>query len=311
MSSGLAALLDDVAGIARLAAASLDDVAGAAGKASSKAAGVVIDDTAVTPRYVVGFTPDRELPIIAKIALGSLRNKLFFLLPAAILLSAFAPWAITPLLMLGGAYLCFEGAEKVIELALGHGGHEDDTNRTGDPAHLEKEKVSGAIRTDLILSAEIMAIALADVADKPLLTQAIVLAIVGILVTLSVYGVVALIVKMDDIGLHLAERDNRPTVLIGRGLVKSMPYLLSALAGIGTAAMIWVGGGILIHGLDHFELSAIPDALHYTAGAAANAAPAGQAVIEWTVTAIGSGICGLAVGSVIVGFAHAIQRKRL
>jgi predicted DNA repair protein MutK len=310
MSSGLAALLDDVAGIARLAAASLDDVAGAAGKASSKAAGVVIDDTAVTPRYVVGFTPDRELPIIAKIALGSLRNKLLFLLPAAILLSAFAPWAITPLLMLGGAYLCFEGAEKVIEIVMGHGPHGDDTIAEGDPAHLEKAKVGGAIRTDLILSAEIMAIALADVADKPLLTQAIVLAVVGILVTIGVYGVVALIVKMDDIGLHLAARDNRAVVLVGRGLVKAMPYLLSALAGIGTAAMIWVGGGILIHGLDHFDLSMIPDALHHTAGAAANAAPAGQGAVEWIVTAIGSGICGLTVGSLIVGLTHAIPRRR-
>jgi predicted DNA repair protein MutK len=311
MSSGLAALLDDVAGIARMAAASLDDIAGAAGKASTKAAGVVIDDTAVTPHYVVGFTPDRELPIIAKIALGSLRNKLLFLLPAAILLSAFAPWAITPLLMMGGAYLCFEGAEKVIELATGHGTHADDAGGEGDPAHLEKEKVSGAIRTDLILSAEIMAIALADVTDKPLFAQAVVLAVVGILVTIGVYGVVALIVKMDDIGLHLAERENRLTVSVGRGLVKSMPYLLSALAGIGTAAMIWVGGGILIHGLDHFDLSLIPDALHHTAGAAADAAPAGRAVIEWTVTAIGSGICGLAVGSVIVGLTNAFQRRRL
>jgi predicted DNA repair protein MutK len=226
------------------------------------------------------------------------------------LLSALAPWAITPLLMLGGAYLCFEGAEKVIELATGHGGQDDDTTGAGDAAHLEKEKISGAIRTDLILSAEIMAIALADVADKPLLTQAVVLATVGTLVTIGVYGVVALIVKMDDIGLHLAEGDNRTLVAIGRGLVKAMPYLLSALAGIGTAAMIWVGGGILIHGLDHFGLSAIPDAIRHMANAAAQAAPAGQGPIAWIVTAIGSGICGMAVGSIIVVIAHAVKPNR-
>jgi predicted DNA repair protein MutK len=235
---------------------------------------------------------------------------LLFLLPAAIALSAFAPWAITPLLMLGGAYLCFEGAEKVMELIMGHGPRGDDSVEAGDAATLEKQKVSGAIRTDLILSAEIMAIALADVSDRPLLIQAVVLAVVGLLVTVGVYGVVALIVKMDDIGLHLAARDNRPAVLIGRGLVKAMPWLLSALAGIGTAAMIWVGGGILVHGLDHFELSAIPDLLHHTAGAAASAAPAGQSVILWVVTAVGSGICGLAVGSVIVVLAHAAKRHR-
>lgn len=310
MSSGLAALLDDVAGIAKLAAASLDDIAGAAGKAGSKAAGIVIDDTAVTPRYVVGFTPDRELPIIAKIAMGSLRNKLLFLLPAAIALSAFAPWAITPLLMLGGAYLCFEGAEKVLELIMGHGPRGDDNVEPGDMALLEKQKIGGAIRTDLILSAEIMAIALADVADKPLPTQAIVLAVVGIFVTIGVYGIVGLIVKIDDIGLHLAARANTAAVLIGRGLVKAMPYLLSALAGIGTAAMIWVGGGIIVHGLDHFALSAIPDILHHTAGAAARAAPVAQGAVEAIVTAIGSGICGMAVGSAIVALAHGVKRKR-
>ncbi len=309
MSSGLAALLDDVAAIARLAAASLDDVAGAAGKASSKAAGVVIDDTAVTPRYVTGFTPDRELPIIAKIAMGSLRNKLLFLLPAAIALSAFAPWAITPLLMAGGAYLCFEGAEKVIELVLGHGGHGDDAEEEGDPAHLEKTKVSGAIRTDLILSAEIMAIALADVSTSPLLTQAIVLAVVGIMVTIGVYGVVALIVKMDDIGLHLAQRTNSGVQTIGRGLVKAMPYLLTALSGIGTAAMIWVGGGILVHGLHEYGFNNVPDVIHHAAEAAAHVVPVAQGVVLWVVNAIGSGIFGLAVGSAIVGILHKLKRK--
>jgi len=271
---------------------------------------VVIDDTAVTPRYVVGFSPDRELPIIAKIAMGSLRNKLLFLLPAAIALSAFAPWAITPLLMAGGAYLCFEGAEKVIEIVLGHEGHGDDADAEGDPAHLEKEKVSGAIRTDLILSAEIMAIALADVASSPLVTQAIILAVVGILVTVGVYGVVALIVKMDDIGLHLAERSNSGVRLIGRGLVKAMPWLLTALSGIGTAAMIWVGGGILVHGLHEYGFDNIPDLIHHSATWAAHAVPVAQGVVEWGMTALGSGIFGLAVGAAIVGIIHKLKRAK-
>ena len=247
MPSGLIALLDDVAGIAKLAAASLDDVGAAAGKASTKAAGVVVDDAAVTPRYVMGLSPSRELPIISKIALGSFRNKLIFILPVALVLSAFAPWAITPILMCGGTYLCFEGAEKLLE-AMGHGGHENATPVARDAAALEKTTVSGAVRTDLILSAEIMAIALADVAAQPILTQAAVLAVVGIAMTVVVYGAVGLIVKMDDIGLHLAQRPNGGVRALGRGLVKGMPMVMSALSVIGTAAMLWVGGGILLHG---------------------------------------------------------------
>jgi predicted DNA repair protein MutK len=299
MASGLAALLDDVAGIARVAAASLDDVAGAAGKASAKAAGVVIDDTAVSPRYVVGFAPDRELPIIARIAIGSLRNKLLLLLPAAIALSAFAPWAITPLLMTGGAYLCFEGAEKVLEILFHHESHDDTQQPIEDPAHLERSKVKGAIRTDLILSGEIMAIALAEVAAAPLLTQAAALATVGVLVTVGVYGVVALIVKMDDVGLHLAGKASRAAQLIGRGLVKAMPPLLTGLAGIGTAAMMWVGGGILVHGLDHFGVGQIAAVIHHMAEIAGRGAPIGGAVAEWFVIAISSAIVGLMVGSAI------------
>ena len=307
MASGLVALLDDVAGITKLAAASLDDIAGAAGKAGTKAAGVVVDDTAVTPRYVVGFTPDRELPIIAKIALGSLRNKLLFLLPAAIALSAFAPWAITPLLMAGGAYLCFEAAEKLAEVLYGGGEAEAEELGISDPAHLEKEKVGGAIRTDFILSAEIMAIALADVADRPLLTQAAVLAAVGIAITIGVYGVVALIVKMDDIGLHLAQRSVALVRLIGRGLVKAMPKLLAALSVIGTAAMVWVGGGIIVHGLEQFGLTAIPHAVHHAAEVAGHAVPFAQGAVEWLVTAAASGIIGLAVGGVIVFVLHKVK----
>ncbi|MET0239004.1 MAG: DUF808 family protein, partial [Sphingobium sp.] len=226
MASGLAALLDDVAAIAKLAAASLDDVGAAAGKASTKAAGVVIDDTAVTPGYVTGLSPERELPIIWKIALGSLRNKLFILLPAALLLSAFLPAAITPLLMLGGAFLCFEGAEKLIEAISG--GHESaDEDMTGDPAHIEKERINGAVRTDLILSAEIMAISLGTVAEASLLSQAAALVIVSFAVTAGVYGAVGLIVKMDDVGLHLAERRNAGSRALGRGLVHAMPRVMT------------------------------------------------------------------------------------
>ncbi|ODP36106.1 DUF808 domain-containing protein [Sphingomonas turrisvirgatae] len=293
MPSGLAALLDDVAAITKLAAASLDDVGAAAGKAGTKAAGVVIDDTAVTPRYVTGLSPQRELPIIAKIAVGSLRNKLLILLPAALLLSWLAPWAITPLLMLGGAFLCFEGAEKVIEAFGGHDAEVHEAEAIGDPAHLEATKVSGAIRTDLILSAEIMAIALADVGDKPLWERGVVLAIVGIGITIGVYGVVALIVKMDDIGLHLAKRGPSAVRAIGRGLVKGMPKVMSALSVIGTAAMIWVGGGILVHGAAQLGWHAPEETIHHFAEGA------GGGFLGWVVTALCSGVVGLIVGAVI------------
>ncbi|ARS27508.1 DUF808 domain-containing protein [Sphingomonas sp. KC8] len=308
MPTGLVALLDDVAAITKLAAASLDDISAAAGKAGTKAAGVVIDDTAVTPRYVVGFTPDRELPMIARIAVGSLRNKLLLLLPAALLLSAFAPWAITPILMAGGAYLCFEGAEKLLHGLFAGDDPVEDAGATGSAAEIEAGKVSGAIRTDLILSAEIMAIALADVAAKPLVTQAAVLALVGILVTVGVYGVVALIVKMDDIGLHLARRDNGPTRAFGRGLVRAMPVVLQALATIGIAAMIWVGGGIIVHGLEQFGLGAIPHAIHHVSEAAGRAVPAASGAVAWVVQATGSGLFGLAIGGVIAGALH-LRRK--
>nr|MBP8245664.1 DUF808 domain-containing protein [Phenylobacterium sp.] len=258
MASGLAALLDDVAAIAKIAAASVDDVAGAAGKAGSKAVGVVVDDTAVTPGYAMGFTPDRELPIVWKIALGSLRNKFFFLLPGALALSAFAPWLVTPLLMIGGSYLAFEASEKILEIFVPHEAGEDLEELALSSTDLEDQKVAGAIRTDLILSAEIMFIALADVAERPFAIQAAALAIVGLAITIGVYGVVGLLVKMDDIGLHMAKGSTRGGRALGRGLVRAMPVLLSGLASIGTAAMLWVGGGILVHGLEHYEWMAIP-----------------------------------------------------
>ncbi|GGD88993.1 ABC transporter [Aureimonas endophytica] len=300
MASGLIALLDDIAGIAKLAAASLDDVGAAAGRASVKAAGVVVDDTAVTPRYVMGLSPQRELPIIAKIALGSLRNKLLIILPAALLLSAFAPWAITPILMLGGLYLCFEGAEKVLHAFNGHGAHADEATEMSDPAALEAAKVSGAIRTDLILSAEIMAIALADVAQSPILTQALVLAVVGLLMTVGVYGVVALIVKIDDIGLHLVERGPDGLRRLGRALVNGMPKVMQVLSVVGTAAMLWVGGGILLHGLGSLGWHGPTDLAEHAAEAAGHLLPFASAAIAWAVFAIISGVIGLVLGGVIV-----------
>ena len=221
MSAGLFGLLDDVAAIARLAAASVDDIGAAAGRATAKAAGVVIDDTAVTPQYVHGIAAERELPIIKRIAIGSLRNKLLLILPAALLLSQFLPWLLTPILMLGATYLCYEGAEKVWGRIRGHDDHDVPTATVGEDA--EKQMAAGAIRTDFILSAEIMVIALNEVADEKFWPRLIILAVVAVVITVAVYGVVGLIVKMDDIGLNLAGRPSKFAQRIGRGLVASCP----------------------------------------------------------------------------------------
>ncbi|TCP93559.1 hypothetical protein C8J42_1017 [Sphingomonas sp. PP-CE-1A-559] len=309
MPTGLVALLDDIAGITKLAAASLDDIAATTGRAGSKAIGVVVDDAAVTPRYMVGFEPKRELPMIGKIALGSFRNKLVFILPAALALSAFAPWLLTPLLMVGGTYLCFEGAEKILE-AFG-GGHADEVVEAPvDAATLEAQKVSGAIRTDFILSAEIMVIALSDVATKPIWEQAIVLALVGIVITIGVYGVVALIVKMDDIGLHLAQRSSAVVQAIGRGLVKGMPIVMSALSVIGTAAMVWVGGQIIVHGIEEFGFTTVPHWIHDTAEAASHAVPFAKGAVNWVMNAFFSGIVGLILGGAIALGLHAVKKPK-
>lgn len=308
MSVGLIALLDDGAFMVRAAAASLDDVAGQAARAGTKAAGVVIDDAAVTPRYVVGFAAERELPIVGKIALGSLRNKLLFLLPGALALGAFAPWAITPLLMLGGAYLCYEGTEKVYEALFPHRAHGDaaagQAGRGGDQAR-EDRRVASAIKTDFILSAEIMAITLAALPEGGVWMRAAVLAIVAIGITAGVYGAVVLIVKTDDAGLALARSTAGPPFGglvrgLGRGVVKGMPILLDLLAIIGTAAMIWVGGGILMHGLETYGLSAPAHAAHAAAVAAASHAPVAPDAVAWLVTALASGLVGLAVGGLMI-----------
>jgi predicted DNA repair protein MutK len=310
MAGGLVALLDDIAALAKLAAASLDDVGAAAGRAGVKAAGVVIDDTAVTPRYVVGLTPDRELPIIGKIALGSIANKLVVILPLALLLSAFAPWALTPILMLGGTYLCFEAAEKILEALTGRP-DADAVAEITDAKALEKRQVLGAIRTDLILSAEIMVISLAQLpADMAFVTRAGALVLVAFAITIGVYGVVALIVKMDDIGLHLSRGGATGAVAgFGRGLVTAMPVLLTALSHIGVAAMAWVGGGILLHGLEEFGIGAVPHALHHWSEVAGAATGALGGVVAWLVYALGSAVAGLIVGAVVAGLLHLIPRK--
>ena len=308
MPGGLVALLDDISVIARVAAASVDDIGVAVGKAGSKAAGVVIDDAAVTPSYVTGLSPSRELPIIWKIAKGSLKNKLIFLLPGALLLSVFLPQAITYLLILGGTYLCFEGAEKVIEKlgAQKHGKTLDD--QIEDPEKFEQERVSGAIRTDMILSAEIMAIALNEVATltDDFWTRAIALAAVGIAITVIVYGAVALIVKMDDVGLHLAEKQSTLSQSIGRFLLKAMPVLLAALSVIGTVAMLWVGGGIIIHGLHELGVHGPSDIAHGIQHAVEAATGSLAGMLGWLTYAAVSAVVGLVIGLVIVFLLHKV-----
>jgi len=301
--SGLIALLDDVAAIAKVAAASVDDVIGQAVKASSKAAGAVIDDAAVTPKYVHGFSADREIPIVWNIAKGSLFNKLVILLPIALLLSAFAPWAISPLLMLGGAYLCLEGAEKVWHVLnpADHRAEETYQQKQVD-AHLEEKKVQGAIKTDFILSAEIMTITLAALPDgMAFWLTAGALAVAGVIITVAVYGAVGLIVKADDAGLAMAARGHfAMTRTLGQGIVRGMPHFLHLLVIVGTAAMIWVGGSIIVHGAYELGLKAPYLAIHDLAVAAGHAVPWATAAVEWLVTAAIDGVIGLALGLALI-----------
>ena len=313
--SGLLALLDDIAALAKLAAAQVDDVAAqatrvgakvAAGviddaaKAGTKSLGVVIDDTAVTPTYVRSLPAARELPIVWKIARGSLFNKLVILLPAALLLDYFLPWLMTPLLMLGGLYLCYEGAEKIVHLFSPHGdGHAQP--ETLDAAHLEEQRVAGAIKTDFILSAEIMTIALAAIEAPDTLTRALVLLLVAVGITLFVYGAVALLVKMDDAGLVMAQAGRlAATRAFGRGMVKAMPYLMSFISTVGTAAMLWVGGSIVLHGLSDFGLGALPHWVEHVAELAGHAVPAAAGAVEWLVNAGIGGVFGLALGLLVI-----------
>ncbi|MPQ96443.1 DUF808 family protein [Modestobacter sp. I12A-02628] len=307
MAGGLVALFDDIAVIARAAAASVDDIGAAAGRASAKAAGVVVDDAAVTPQYVRGLAAERELPIIRRIALGSLRNKLLIILPAVLLLSQFVPVLLTPILMLGGTYLCYEGAEKVWAKISGHDhGHGAGEEEMPD----EDTVVSGAVRTDFILSAEIMVISLNEVVDQPFVSRAVILAVVAVAITVLVYGFVGLIVKMDDVGLKLAERPGKAVAGLGRGLVKAMPRLLAVLTVVGTAAMLWVGGHILLVGSDELGLHVLYDVVHHLEDAAGEAAGAIGGVVTWLVNTFASALLGLVVGALVVAVVTAVSRAR-
>lgn len=304
--SGALALLDDVAALARLATTQIDDVAGQAAKVGSKTAGIIIDDAAVTPKYVVGIPAARELPMIWKIARGSFFNKLVILLPIAMLLEAFAPWLLTPLLMIGGAYLCFEGGEKVLHWIMGDHDEGHVEPETLDEAHLEETRVKGAIKTDFILSAEIMTISLAAIEVDGFVMKGVVLAVVAIIITIAVYGSVALLVKMDDIGLKLSQVGRlSSTRAFGRWLVNAMPTILKVISTIGTTAMLWVGGSIIVHGLKDFGWKAPYEAIHHAAVVVGEALSSGFA--EWLVTAALDGVIGLALGFILVKIFFAVK----
>lgn len=307
--SGLLALLDDVAAIAKVAATSVDDVVSMAAQTGGKTAGIIIDDAAVTPKYVAGLDAKRELPIIWKITKGSLFNKLIILLPIALLLNAYAPWLVTYLLMLGGAYLCFEGAEKIFHVLFPHGdAHVEADMAVGDPVHLEEMRVKGAVKTDFILSAEIMTITLGAIPEASFWLEAATLALVAVAITLVVYGAVALIVKMDDVGLWFAQNGRTGFGrAAGRGLVKAMPKLMWLLSVVGTAAMLWVGGSIILHGLEVTHIWAWPyEEIHHIAELAAAQVTAAVGAVRWGVTAVLDGLFGLAVGFVLIPIATRI-----
>ncbi|MCZ9308178.1 DUF808 domain-containing protein [Corynebacterium uberis] len=305
MAGGLAALLDDVALIARKAAIQLDDVAAAAGRTSTKAVAVVVDDAAVTPGFVSDLSPARELPVIWKITKGSLVNKLLIILPIALLLSWAAPWALTPILMVGGAYLSYEGAEKIWEYCTGHGHGEE---RDAEDQQSEKSLVSSAIRTDLILSAEIMVLSLNEVTNQPFLMRTAILVLVGILLTFGVYGVVGALIKMDDIGLALKKGRTGILATIGHGMIAGMPIVLSVLSVVGTAAMLWVGGHILLNGVSELGWHGPFDLVHHLAHRVEDVW--GGPVWAWLVETACSAVVGFLVGSVILGVVTAVARLR-
>jgi predicted DNA repair protein MutK len=311
MAGGLFALLDDVAAMAKLAAASVDDLGAAATRAGVKSAGVVVDDTAVTPQYVSDVTPDRELPIIRRIAVGSVRNKLFFILPAVLLLSQFLEWLITPLLMVGATYLCYEGAEKLFHAVRSrHATDEDHTPAGVEGGQSEDAVVSGAVRTDFILSAEIMVIALKEVAEEPFVSRALILVAVAFAITALVYGVVALIVKMDDVGLALSKRPSRGAQGIGRGLLRGMPLLLRTLSVVGVAAMLWVGGHILLVGLDDVGWHHPYELVHHLEESVHEATGAVGGILGWGVGTVAAAVVGVVVGAVVLAVLHVVPLRR-
>ncbi|MCC2546057.1 DUF808 domain-containing protein [Hymenobacter sp. BT175] len=292
MASGFFALLDDISALVKVSAASLDDVPAQVAKTTGKVSGIVIDDTAVTPKYVVGLDPSRELSIIYQIAKKSLINKVFILSPAALVLGYFAPWAITPILMLGGAYLCFEGYEKVHSMFSKS--HEVDVEseqvKVITPEELEKERVAGAVRTDIILSAEIMAIAYSQVTGQPIINQIAIMLAVAVFITVAVYGFVGLIVKADDMGVHMAQDKYHPAVRkLGRGIVKFMPRFLAILSYVGTAAMLWVGAEIIAHGIP-FTAHLLHDLEQSLAHIPA---------VAWLAKALSCALGGLLIGFVV------------
>lgn len=311
MAGGLVGLLDDVASLAKMAAASIDDVGAAAGRASVKAAGVVVDDTAVTPAYVQGLAADRELPIIGKIAKGSIRNKLLIILPVALILSAIAPKLVEVILMLGGTYLSYEGAHKIIhKFTHRSGDHADDhaVPAAAQGPDAEAATVSSAVRTDLILSAEIMVIALKEVLDEPLWERALILVVVALMITVMVYGVVALIVKMDDMGLALAQRDSAGAKRVGALMVRGMPKLLAALSAIGTVAMLWVGGHIIIVGAHELGWDWPYDVVHHWEESVHDVAGIGG-VLAWLVNTAASTVVGMFVGSIVATVVARLPKK--
>ena len=292
MPSGFFALLDDISALVKASAASLDDVPTQVAKTTGKVSGIVIDDTAVTPKYVVGLDPSREISIIFQIAKKSLFNKLLILSPAALLLGYCAPWAITPVLMLGGAYLCFEGYEKVHSMFSKHRdvNIESEAVKVITPEELEKERVTSAVRTDIILSAEIMAISYSQVVDEALTNQIVVMLAVAVFITVAVYGFVGLIVKADDIGVHLAQDKYHPVAQkLGRGIVKFMPHFLNILGVVGTAAMLWVGAEIIAHGIP-FTSHLLHDL---------ELALAEMPVLAWFAKALACGVSGLILGFIV------------
>lgn len=302
---GLMGLLDDIAALAKLAAASIDDVGAAAGKATAKAAGVVVDDTAVTPQYLQSIAAQRELPIVKKIALGSIRNKLVFILPLALILSQWLPGALPIILMVGGTYLAFEGAEKIWHKVSGH--HDAEVPATEVSPEAEKLLIAGAIRTDLILSAEIMVIALDEVADEGFWSRLVILTVVAFVITIIVYGIVAAIVKMDDVGLRLAQRQSVSAQRLGRGLVTAMPRVLAVISVVGTVAMLWVGGHILLVNLGAEGTGWIPapyEWVHHLEEEILHGAGAFGGFLAWCFNTLCSAVVGLAVGAVVVAVMH-------
>jgi len=319
MSGGLVALLDDIATLAKVTASSIDDVAANAVKASSKAVGVVIDDTAVTPQYVSGLSPARELPIIGKIARGSLINKLFIILPIALLLTWLAPQFLPFLLIVGGAYLCFEGGEKVLENLGWLPGHHEEHDEGGATSSEELEKgiVASATRTDLILSAEIMLVSMAGLGGETGIMRVAILIAVAFFMTFFVYGLVALLVKADDFGLHLAKdaikpEDNRPGPVdnVGRTIVRVMPHIFNMIGVVGTVAMLWVGGHLVIENLAEVGVPIF----HHILEVAEHAVSAAGGFVTWLVETLLSGIFGVILGAIIawivVGTSTLVRRAR-